>query len=376
MSRSSEPEDRLSSTRRLDIWEHACLLYHNFDWQNAADIFQMLEQAASSPYDKTIFALNRGLIEARLGDFHTAANTWKHALPVDQQIPITYFLLGLVNVELGDHAKAHRYFKSSFERLPEQGLDCRTYGLDFDLTASAVRENIERLGLFLGLQAADLDDGVSMQPFLNVIPADIIFEAPSRTSSISQSASSVSEAKWTKSEVVHEGGSEVSSSLSRDKVISAQSSHHSAQGVSAREGSKSGQHWVPMRPHLPEKSAASTPTHVDSILPAPAKSYPKLAPKNPQTRDESTRELAHFLRHAGPSGDENVTVDREYMLRLLQSDTARLGVSRIYDGVTDAPEHPDLLEDPHSDLESLLDFYYNHGQTEVQLSGPSIQGLP
>lgn len=65
---------------------------------------------------------------------------------------------------------------------------------------------------------------------------------------------------------------------------------------------------------------------------------------------ESTRELASFIRHAGPAttGKEVVTIDREYMLRLLENDVG-----------TNATEDIDR-ELARDGIDSVLDFYANY----------------
>lgn len=378
MSRSFDCERRLSSSKKLDIWEHACLLYHNFEWQSAADTFLTLEQNVSDPHDKTIFALNRGLIEARLGDFDSAAVTWEHALVLDEENPIIHFLLGLVNFELRNHPKGYHHFEASLQRLPEHGLDCRADGLSYNLSAFAVKENLERLETVLSMEITGLHDYASMQICLNSIPAELVFEAPSRTSKLSQLASSLGETEQTESEKAREKGSTTDSSQYQEKLGTAE-----------------------YRPPVPRKASTLSPEQHDpkletidlpplgkttdpvaaqdsNIPPAVAKLSATLSPRHPQLRQESTRELARFIRHAGPSGEKNVTVDREYMLRLLQNKNATPAGSKIYETVTHAvgsEERHALSVDEHVDLENLIDLYaqsISKGNPASEASRPPI----
>jgi tetratricopeptide (TPR) repeat protein len=92
--RIMEERKRLSDSGLFDLWEHACLLYHNFEWQSAADTFAYLAKVSSDPIDQRIFVLNRGLIEARLGDFDLASVSFEKALLLDGDDPVAHFLLG------------------------------------------------------------------------------------------------------------------------------------------------------------------------------------------------------------------------------------------------------------------------------------------
>lgn len=359
MRKSHEREERRSLFGRVDIWEHACLLYHNFEWQSAAETFQILEHIISDPKDKVMFALNRGLIEARLGDFHAAVSTFEQALALDPENPITHFLLGLVNVEFGDHAKGHAHFESSLEMLCQQDFDCRAVGLAFDLTTSAVRKNIENLGLIVGREAAGFEDYASRRLCLNSIPADIIFEAPSRTSKLSQSASSRSEGDWTCPQASDKRYSDVHSSQGRDNTASTTTSSTSAKARPAQSTEYPDQERTHDSLALFDKADAHEAAQGSNGLPAIANMPKTLAPRDPQAYHESTRELARFLRHAGPSSDKNVTVDRDYMLCLLQSNNIKPVASNLSedDPKQLASESPASQPSPHDDLESLLDLY-------------------
>lgn len=354
------------------MWEHACLLYHSFEWQSAADSFGTLEKNASDPHDRITFALNRGLIEARLGDFSTAAKTWEHALSLDDDNTLSHFMLGLVHFELGDYTKGHGHLKASLDKLPERGLDCSSNGLAFNLTPSAVRENVERLGLKLSIDAVGLHETASLRLSLHSIPADLIFEAPSRTSSKSQSPSSPSEVEQTDSTVAHENHTGLPPSQTQDESSSSLEQSHSARKNDyAVQDSTS----IPLPLH---QEGARVSTEETSKSPATLKASKSLASREPQVEQESTRELARFLRYAGPSDKKNITVDREYMLHLLENDTARQEVSHTNDEAMDTLDEttrPRAPADRHDDLESLLDLYNEPGKTDTPTTKSSQQSI-
>jgi hypothetical protein len=83
-------------------------------------------------------------------------------------------------------------------------------------------------------------------------------------------------------------------------------------------------------------------------------------PREAQVRDGSMRELTQFLRHAGPSGSANVTVERSYMQRLLQGNT---GGQQALDSLgrastTSSATPPSTLRSRQGDdFDSLLELY-------------------
>jgi hypothetical protein len=335
---------RLSPSGLSDLWEHACLLYHNFEWQSAADTFSRLAKLSPDPKDQKTFALNRGLVEARLGDFDLASASFEKALLLDADDPITHFLLGVVNVELEDHHTGHAHLKSTLERLPAEVLDCRTRGLDFGLPRSAVKEDAERVRTILRTGKNQFGK-IKVTPIcLHNIPAELIFEAPSRPGSTSQ-------------EKRTSGGGHASSNVSKGDIevnhdLNTPATHRKSYLAIS----------IP-----PTPSFGTTEIGFDRQLPntSPLRSLPrkKLSPRDAQIREGSTKELARFLRHAGPSGTANITVDRLYLQRLMQGYNGAPTASQVYDqthkysGVVGStvPSIP-----PHDDIESLLDLYVGY----------------
>ncbi|RMZ30243.1 hypothetical protein D0859_05656 [Hortaea werneckii] len=73
------------SSAHIDLWEHAALLYHHFEWQTAIETFQHLFHTipVSAPEARTRCLLNVGIIQARLGDYALAAQTLEDAARTD-----------------------------------------------------------------------------------------------------------------------------------------------------------------------------------------------------------------------------------------------------------------------------------------------------
>jgi hypothetical protein len=330
---------RLSPSGLSDLWEHACLLYHNFEWQSAADTFSQLARLSQDPIDQKTFALNRGLIEARLGDYDLAAVSFEKALLLDADDPVAHFLLGVVSVELEDHYAGYAHLKRTLERLPAEVLDCRTRGLDFGLVRSAVEEDAERVRATLKTGKDQAGKAKVTPIFLHNIPAEFIFEAPPRPGSISQ---------------------EERTSVDRH-----------ASSTNPRSDARLTRDPKTPAPTTPDTistapTAAAKPTEIGFVpqLPStsPLQSLPRkrLSPRDAQIREGSTKELARFLRHAGPSGAANITVDRLYLQRLMQGYNGFPTASQVYSQTHDSSDAVGLATSsvqPHDDTESLLDLY-------------------
>jgi hypothetical protein len=335
---------KLSTSRLLDLWEHACLLYHNFEWQSAADTFSQLAKLSPDLIDQRTFALNRGLIEARLGDFDLASVSFEKALLLDNNDPIAHFLLGVVSVELEDHYMGYAHLKGTLEGLPADVLDCRTRGLDFGLARSALEADIERVRATLEAGKNQAVKATVTPLCLHNIPAELIFEAPPRPGSISQEerASSGGHVSSTAPTDSTKLDHDLNNPAIHRKSHPAGSTHSTAGGETIEIG---------FNRQLP---TASLPRSL------PRK---RLSPRDAQIRDGSTKELARFLRHAGPSGVENITVDRLYLQRLMQGYNGFPTASQVYDQTHSSSDAVGLATAstlPHDDIESLLDLYIGY----------------
>ena len=107
--------------------------------------------------------------------------------------------------------------------------------------------------------------------------------------------------------------------------------------------------------------------------------YPRmrLSPRDARTSGESVREMAEFLRYAGPSGDSTVTVDRKYMQSLLQSfneNSAKRHVRGQLSASSSTSHLPDSPASRDDDLSSLLGLYV--GSPRMRRSLPLSSGHP
>ncbi|RMY71210.1 hypothetical protein D0862_14637 [Hortaea werneckii] len=174
------------SSAHIDIWEHAALLYHHFEWQSAIETFQHLAGTipavdAEAKEARTLCALNAAIIQARLGDYALAAATLEGAAQSDVSFVLTPYLLGIVEWELGNLIKAEACLEICLLALRRHRMgevDFSPYGLEFRLRDEVVREVLKKLR---GLDPFSQEgEAQSLNVGFAVFSADCIFEAPAR----------------------------------------------------------------------------------------------------------------------------------------------------------------------------------------------------
>lgn len=169
----------LKSEQIHDIWEHAALLYRGYEWQAAADAFDLLSRNTENIEERTLCLLNFGLIQARLGDRDGAVNTFEETSALNPTLLITSFLIALVSCDLGDYAKAEACIETCLDGLAEDDIDYRTMGLNFVLSRASLLHALREI------RTAQFHAALSKEPDrvavrIDSIPAEYIFEAPPR----------------------------------------------------------------------------------------------------------------------------------------------------------------------------------------------------
>ncbi|KAK5727041.1 hypothetical protein LTR15_002933 [Elasticomyces elasticus] len=174
----------------VDIWEHAALLYHAYEWQESIETFRHLVSSLNGD-PRVSCAINAGLIQARLGDYTEARQTLEAAAIFDESHVLVPFLLALVEWETGNLSKTKACLEGCFESLRRAGnADYSSRGLDFVLAPDLVHQLLRHLNNTGYDRFGTIKHGmVHVVP--SVMPADCIFEAPPRpdTSSRSSTAS-------------------------------------------------------------------------------------------------------------------------------------------------------------------------------------------
>jgi len=314
-----------SSSETVDLWEHACLLYHSYGWQSAADAFLQLEQHTSDLEDKCVFAMNKGLTEARLGDLDDAMASFTKALEYDEGNHVAHFLLGLAHAGVRNYANAKTQFEHCLKCLDTNDRGYSTHMGSFSLDTITVQENIDHMRSRLIAMAAGYGRISHLRTRLNILPAEVLFEPPSRSTRTSQR----------------------NTTYSTDQGLSSRDSQDSYERLQGPVSRATQPFHVPgydvQSLHLVEDAEKNLTIAPPSDTVNNARGHKKLAPRDPRVQDGSMQELAQFLRHAGPSGDANVTVDRKYMQRLLQGNRHDRTLSRYHNQISESRDEFDSL---------------------------------
>ncbi|KAF2767766.1 hypothetical protein EJ03DRAFT_142954 [Teratosphaeria nubilosa] len=311
----------------LDIWEHAALLYHGYDWSNAAEAFRQLSIQVSDIEAATICALNAALIQASLGEFELAAVTVEQAARMDQDLIITPYIMGIIDWELAQFIKAEACLDVCLRALNGGDVSFADLGLDFVLYSRNVRRQLNALRLDA---SGSFGPPTAMGP---VIPAECIFEPPLRSRSrswcraISHTSLASARNMPTQSYTAHH---DRSNSVLRDPLQPAGYSTRTTRpptppsrsllGRSLRRPSPLRVVKKPLVSKLTEDASPSSSGTVEashslspSISPTPTSdTWPRKTPKNPGPNRErppwtardahgeygSVRELASFIRRA------------------------------------------------------------------------------
>ncbi|KAK5173764.1 uncharacterized protein LTR77_002445 [Saxophila tyrrhenica] len=296
----------------LDIWEHAALLYHGYEWQAAADMFNILAYKVCDPLSATHCLVNAAMIQARLGDFATALSTLIAADAAGYGLLLTTFLVGLVSYELGDHVKADACFEIAYDELRLGAIDYNYLGMNFNLDQETVHANLR------AVREARFRAQVTRSNIatMNAVPANCIFEAPPRLRAAAAVERNSSLGSRTR-RIPHgpiKGCVRAHSRTDRPSWSEWCWGTRSPQLAMTRSPSAILPRSIPS---VPAKSASaakacSAITTANSRTPHRRRTWHK-RPHTPYVaRDargapESTRASARFIRTAGPNGLHNMT---------------------------------------------------------------------
>ncbi|KAK3055648.1 hypothetical protein LTR09_003569 [Extremus antarcticus] len=175
-SRTDIDEKSKLLPHHLDLWEHAALLYHGYEWQAAADTFCALAQRLEIGELQMMCLLNAAMIHARLGDLLVANRILAVAPTVPRTMAFTTFLVGLISYELGNLTKAEGCFELCFDELGNGDVAHNDLGMDFVLDREIVHANLRAVR---EAQYRAKNFGSAVAP-MHGVPAELIFEAPSR----------------------------------------------------------------------------------------------------------------------------------------------------------------------------------------------------
>lgn len=369
--------------QQLDLWEHATLLFHNYEWQAAAESFSTLRKAVGDAKEQQRCTINEGLIRARLGEVRIARDLFESAITLDKGSAIAYCALGEAEAMLGNSTKAQACYEFCLERLRGHSLVDEKRRFSYCPETAAIRRNIAALWPRTSSRIAEHSSKVGLER----LPADCIFEAPPRQNSARSDLTATldaSHAQKSKKHGLKLTGQPLLQSVSEKANASAtymslQPSKRSAsilpdeiQPTSVTDRTDA---VLPMR-----HRAGSEPQL--SALPVAEGDRPtqRLTARDARIEHESLRELARFLRYSGPGVQRQCLLDRSYLLRLLEKESRAPStidldqLIRPYDSSTPVvrPEFrraltsaPDEQERTGVDVINALSLEEDHTETSV-----------
>ncbi|KAK4985981.1 hypothetical protein LTR66_008013 [Elasticomyces elasticus] len=176
----------------FDIWEHASLLFHSYEWEQAIHNFHILSSQILHRTGKAAFDLNVGIVHCHLGEYGLAAEAFKKAAVLDPELALAHFLLGIANYELKDLLVAELAFESCLLLIPPDWdvVDNKHIGLDFELARVSVQRNKKLVSLAIALQRNHHGTRPLLLQTLDRLPAGKIFEPPQELESNAQRSDS------------------------------------------------------------------------------------------------------------------------------------------------------------------------------------------
>ena len=286
---------------QLDLWEHAALLYHNYEWQAAAFGFSRLAEDIEDPLLRSFCLLNTVMILARLGDYEIANSYVKLATQQDVTTSMTAFLAGIVTYELHNTAFAEHCFRICWHSFQSRAaIDFSNVGLKFVLDPQLALHNYYR--------AKNCEQLASM----HTVPAELIFEAPQRTVTLPRdeqgrreysNSYSVLDAIRHRDTSIHSLTAEVDEQLSPLTSLALNSCVPEPLYVNPKR-----------EPVTANDNHARSTTSVPIDRKSLALTYPSFQ-KRPKTRyiprdagpvSNETMSLANFIRNAGQDSDEEL----------------------------------------------------------------------
>jgi len=156
------------------LWEHACLLFDNFDWESALRIFDLLVPQTTCPRRSTVLLINIGITLCHLGYFSRARAVLEEAVALWNTFPMAHYPLGIVQYELSLYEAARLAFAAAALDLRNahiSTLDHCLLGLEYSISVSQLEDN----EVSAAYASTLVDKTGRGYPVLHRLPAGLIF---------------------------------------------------------------------------------------------------------------------------------------------------------------------------------------------------------
>ncbi|KAI9720893.1 MAG: hypothetical protein M1812_002732 [Candelaria pacifica] len=133
----------LNLAEALDLWSHAVLLFHSYEWEQAVTAHRRLIKRCENTVPLARLWFNVGVIRSHLGEYFLASEAFTKAVKIRKTLAIGWYCLGMAIFQLGDFRKAKRPFQRCLSLFDEgvTTIDYRSLGLDFILEKTRVEWN-------------------------------------------------------------------------------------------------------------------------------------------------------------------------------------------------------------------------------------------
>lgn len=170
----------LSLEEVYDIWDHASLLFHSYEWDSAAHNFAQLAAQTTTPAMKAILLTNVGIIRCHMGEYAMALDAFVKALVVEHNFAVGHFLAGIASYELSMYEISTAAFNACAVALAATGgsIDYHPMYLNFELEGHTAASNATYVALESNSLSPSTQAQQSNRCLLSRLPAGLIFESP------------------------------------------------------------------------------------------------------------------------------------------------------------------------------------------------------
>lgn len=169
----------LTLLETIDLWSHATLLFHNFEWEQALSQHRRILRQCGTDVRKGFLWFNIGAIRGVLGEYYLAAEAFAKAIKYEPDSAVSWYCLGISLFELEAFRSAKKAFDSCLRSFrAEERVDYNDQGLDFVLEKTRVEWNSRQALFEKNYKKARAPLPLGRHLGINSMPAGILFEPP------------------------------------------------------------------------------------------------------------------------------------------------------------------------------------------------------
>lgn len=169
----------LTFRETIDLWSHATLLFHNFEWEQALSQHRRILRQCGPDVRKGFLWFNIGAIRGVLGEYYLAAESFAKAIKYEPDSAVSWYCLGISLFQLEAFRSAKKAFDSCLRTFrAEEKIDYNDRGLDFVLEKTRVEWNSRQALFEKNYKKARAPLPLGRHLGINSMPAGNLFEPP------------------------------------------------------------------------------------------------------------------------------------------------------------------------------------------------------